>query len=224
MKKVLVTLALMLFGTADAYEYRLQFTPPPGARGVNVVGYAFTDAGGVSGLIHYALVRCSSGRGAHCITTQYDYSATWDLFGNPTGSVAGAPTAPAPLYVDGTRTVYADNGTNQTGSDSAIAGVDKGFVITPSSHYAWQSPNGQLYVIPDSPYTFHGQRRTVGFPQRVSKSRRGLDLFGRVRYLRLSGRVMRLRRDLRSDDDPVHPFDSGSDLHHHHPDAHHGRG
>jgi len=40
-----------------------------------VVGNAFTDAGGVSGLVHYALTRCSGGRGAHCITTQYDYSA-----------------------------------------------------------------------------------------------------------------------------------------------------
>ena len=154
MRKVLAAIALMLFGTAHAYEYKLQFAPPPGARGVNVVGYAFTDAGGVSGLVHYAVTHCSSGRGAHCITTQYDYSATWDLIGNLTGSVAGAPTAPAPLYVDGTKTVYADNGTNQTGSDSAISGVDKGFVITPSSHYMWQSPNGQLSVIPDAPYTF----------------------------------------------------------------------
>jgi hypothetical protein len=154
MKKVLAAIALMLFGTAHAYEYKLQFAPPPGAKGINIVGYAFTDTGGVSGLVHYAVTRCSSGRGAHCITTQYDFSATWDLFGNATGLVAGAPTAPAPLYVDGTQTVYADNGTNKTGSDSAIAGADKGFVITPSSHYSWQSPNGQLSVIPDSPYTF----------------------------------------------------------------------
>jgi len=154
MKKVVAAIASMLFGTAYGYEYTLQFAPPPGARGINVVGYALTDAGGVSGLIHYAVTRCSSGRGAHCTTTQYDYTGTWDLFGNPTGTVAGAPTAPAPLYVDGTRTVYADNGTNKTGSDSAISGVDKAFVITPSSHYTWQSPNGQLYVIPDAPYTF----------------------------------------------------------------------
>src|SRR5258708_28945580 len=104
MKKVLVALVLMLFGTAHAYEYKLQFAPPPGARGINVVGYAFTDAGGVSGLVHYAITRRSSGRGAHCITTQYHYSATWDLFANPTGSVAAATTAPAPLYVDGTLT------------------------------------------------------------------------------------------------------------------------
>src|SRR5712664_109486 len=93
MKKVLVALVLMLFGTAHAYEYKLQFAPPPGARGINVVGYALADGGGVSGLVHYAITRCSSGRGAHCITTQYDFSATWDLFGNPTGS--GAVGAPA---------------------------------------------------------------------------------------------------------------------------------
>jgi hypothetical protein len=154
MKKVLVTVALMLSGTAHAYEYTLQFAPPPGAKGINVVGYAFTDAGGVSGLVHYAITRCSSGRGAHCITTQYDYTASWDLFGNSTGLVAGAPPAPAPLYVDATRTVYADNGTNRTGSDSALAAADKGFVITPSSHYSWQSPSGQIVVIPDAPYTF----------------------------------------------------------------------
>jgi len=35
MKKVLVALVLMSFGTAHAYEYKLQFTPPSGARGVN---------------------------------------------------------------------------------------------------------------------------------------------------------------------------------------------
>src|SRR5438309_9889219 len=109
MRKILVALGLMLLGTAHAYEYKLQFIPPPGARGVNVVGYAFTATGGVSGLIHYAITRCSSGRGAHCITTQYDYSATWDLFGNPSGAGAGAPIAPAPHYVDGTQTVSADN-------------------------------------------------------------------------------------------------------------------
>jgi len=164
---------------------------------------------------------------AHCITTQYDYTATWTCSGIRQARFAGAPTAPAPLYVDGTRTVYADNGTNKTGSDSAIAGADKGFVITPSSHYAWQSPNGQLYVIPDSPYTFSASllsdgdfnlniaqvtvgARTVGFPRRVSKSRRGLDLFGRLRCLGLSGRFMRLRRDLRSNHDPVHPIDPGA--------------
>jgi hypothetical protein len=154
MKKILAALAMMSFGTAHAYEYTLQFTPPSGAKNVNVVGYDFTADGGVSGLIHYALTRCSSGRGAHCTTTQYDYSATWDSFGHPTGSVAGAPTAPAPLYVDGTRTVYADNGTSKTGSDTALAGVDKGFVMTPSPHYSWQAPSGQLFVIPDAPYTF----------------------------------------------------------------------
>src|SRR5258708_33882604 len=110
MKKVLVALVLMLFGTAHAYEYKLQFAPPPGARGINVVGYALTDAGGVSGLVHYAITRCSSGRGAHCITTQYDYSATWHLFGNPTGSAAGAPPAPPPRTVKRPPPVYPAKG------------------------------------------------------------------------------------------------------------------
>jgi hypothetical protein len=154
MKKILVALVLMLSGTAYAYEYTLQFTPPPGAKGINVVGYALTADGGVTGLVHYAITRCSSGRGAHCVTTQYDFSATWDQFGNSTGMVAGAPVALAPLYVDGTKTVYADNGTNKTGNDSALTGADKGFVVTPSPHYAWQTPSGQIQVIPDAPYTF----------------------------------------------------------------------
>ena len=154
MTKVLMALVLMSFGTAHAFEYALHFTPPSGAKGVNVVGYDITADGEVSGLVHYALTRCTGGRGAHCITTQYDFTGTWDSFGNPTGLVAGAPTAPTPLYVDGTITVYADNGTSKTGSDSSIPGVVKGFVNTPSSHYSWQSPNGQLYVIADAPYTF----------------------------------------------------------------------
>jgi len=154
MKKVLALLVLMLSGTAQAYEYTLQFAPPSGAKEVNVVGYAFTADGGVTGLIHYALTRCTSGRGAHCTTTRYDYTATWDQFGHATGSVAGAPAAPTPLYVDGTQTVYADNGTNKTGSDSAIPGVAKGFVITPSSHYNWQTTSGQYFVIPDASFGF----------------------------------------------------------------------
>jgi len=154
MKKILLALALMSSGTAHAYEYTLQFTPPPGAKDIRVVGYTLNADGGVTGLVHYAITRCSSGRGAHCVTTQYDYTATWDPFGHATGLVAGAPTAPPPLYVNGTKTVYADNGTNQTGSDSAITGVDKGFVNTPSPHYTWQSPSGQILVIPDAPYSF----------------------------------------------------------------------
>jgi hypothetical protein len=143
-----------LSGTAYAYEFTLQFTPPPGARNLNVVGYQFNADGSVSGLVHYAVTRCSSGRGAHCITTQYDYTGTWDLSGHLTSLVAGAPAAPAPLYVNGTQTVYADNGTNQTGSDTALAGTDKGFVTSPSSHYSWQSASAQIFVIPKAPYSF----------------------------------------------------------------------
>src|SRR5262249_36012037 len=55
--------------------------------------------------------------------------------------------------VDGTQTVFADNGTNKTGTDSAIPGAVKGFVITPSSHYTWQTPSGQYFNIPDAPIT-----------------------------------------------------------------------
>lgn len=154
MNKILLALALMSLGTAHAYEYPLQFTPPPGAKNISVVGYTLTADGGVTGLVHYAITRCSSGRGAHCVTTQYDYTATWDSFGHATGLVAGAPTAPPPLYVDGTRTIYADNGTNQTGSDAAILGADKGFVNTPSPHYTWLSQSGQILVIPHAPYSF----------------------------------------------------------------------
>jgi hypothetical protein len=162
MNKALTALALLLLASPSlAYEYKLQFTPPSGARGVNVVGYALSDTG-VSGLIHYSLVHCSSGRGAHCITTQYDFTGSWDFLGNPTGGTAGAPVAPAPLSVDGTRTVYANDGIHITGSDSAIAGVDKGFVITPSSHYTWQTPNNQYAVIPDAPYTFSASLSSDG--------------------------------------------------------------
>jgi len=93
-------------------------------------------------------------------------------------SVAGAPTAPAPLYVDGTRTVYADNGTNQTEATRRSQGWTRAS-SSPELSLRLAVPNGQLYVIPDSPYTFsasllsdgisseyrasHGQRRTVGF-------------------------------------------------------------
>jgi hypothetical protein len=168
MKKFLAILVLLLSGTAQAYEYTLQFTPPSGAKSVTVVGYTIDPTTGVTGLVHYALTHCSSGRGARCITTQYDYTGTWDLFGHNTGLTTGAPTAPDPLYVDGTQTVFADNGTNKTGADSAIPGLNKGFVITPSSHYNWQTASGQYFVIGDAPYGFSAVLASNGdFPLNI---------------------------------------------------------
>lgn len=151
MKKLFAALALLFAsGTADAFEYTLQFP----VLSATVVGYSFLDTGGVSGAASYSIRRCTSGRGARCITTHYDYTVTWDFFGNITSTVAGAPVVPAVLYVDGTKTVYADDYTHTTGADSALVGAHKGFVTTPSSHYEWQTPNGQSAVIPFAPYTF----------------------------------------------------------------------
>jgi len=65
MKALICFLALCCVafaGVADAYEYRLQFTPNPGSRGLVVAGYAF-DGSTVVGNCSYYTVHSGSGRG-----------------------------------------------------------------------------------------------------------------------------------------------------------------
>ena len=125
---------------AQAYEYRLQFTPNAGARGLVVAGYAF-QGDTVLGNCSYYTVRSGSGRGGgyHTVTTHYNQTCTWDLYGNLLGIAQGAPAVPTPIYTIGTQTVYATNVNGDfTGSDSKLAG---GFVDVPGPHYRWLTSN-----------------------------------------------------------------------------------
>jgi hypothetical protein len=143
--------ALIVLGFSDvasAYEYRLQFGPQSGARNAVVAGYQFDASGNVVGNCSYDTYSACSGRGCHSTVTHHYNTCTWDPYGNLVSMTPGAPTAPAPLYTSGTEVVYATNGSTTTGHDTR----NFGFVDTPSSHYAWQTPNGSIAVIQDAPY------------------------------------------------------------------------
>ncbi len=139
-------------------EYPLQFTPASGARGLVVAGYALgqdPDHGTVVvGNCSYYTVRSGSGRGGgyHTITTYYNQTCTWDMFGRLLSVATGAPATPAPLSVNGTQTIYASDPVSgiYTGIDSALS--SRGFVFTPGSHYTWLTPSPYA-VIPQAIYT-----------------------------------------------------------------------
>jgi len=139
MKKILNAIAvlIMLSVSAFAHEYPLQFTAPPGARGLVVAGYQIT-AGIVTGTCSYRVVTSGSGRGGgyHTTTTYHNQTCTWDLTGNLLGVTAAAPATPSVLSTDGTRTVYGSDGNSTAGWDSALL-PNHGYVDTPSSHYTW---------------------------------------------------------------------------------------
>jgi hypothetical protein len=149
MKRALLTLSILVgfSHVASAYEYRLQFTPQSGARGLIVAGYEF-DGTTVTGNCSYYTSRPCSGRGCHSVIVHHDNTCTWDPYGNLLSMTPGAPTAPAPLYQSGSEIVYATAGASSTGLDIR----NFGFVDTPSSHYTWQTPNGSYAGIPAAVY------------------------------------------------------------------------
>ena len=149
MKRALLsTLVVLGFAhVASAYEYHLQFTPQSGARNLVVAGYQF-DANNddVVGNCSYDTSSPCSGRGCHSVPVHHYNTCSWDLFGNLISltPVSSASVAPQPMSQTGTEIVYAVSGTSSTGRDTR----GFGFVSTPSSHYAWQTPNGGYAVIP----------------------------------------------------------------------------
>jgi hypothetical protein len=70
MTRLLLTLTLLGVQFSYAYEYKLQFTPQAGARGLVVAGYQF-DGGTVVGNCSYDTVSAGSGRGSHGKTTHH---------------------------------------------------------------------------------------------------------------------------------------------------------
>jgi hypothetical protein len=150
MKRLWLTLILLGAHLAHAYEYKLQFTPQSGARGLIVAGYQFSSSH-IVGNCSYDTVSACSGRGCHSTTTHHYNVCSWDVFGNLISltPVSSAPVAPQPISTNGTEIVYAVSGTSSTGRDTR----GFGFVNTPSSHYAWQNVNGGYAVIPYAVYT-----------------------------------------------------------------------
>src|SRR5260370_18050717 len=130
MKRSWFTLVLLAAHVAYAYEYKLQFTPQAGARGLTVAGYQFSGNTVVGNCTYYTVSACS-GRGCHTTTTWHYNTCTWDLFGNLISltPVSSAPVAPQPISTTGTEIVYAVSGTSSTVRDT----TGLAFVTTPSS-------------------------------------------------------------------------------------------
>ncbi len=158
----LLALCGMAFAhAASAYEYPLQFTPPAGAVGIVVAGYDF-NGDTVTGDCSYHTVHGGSGRGGgyKSITTYYNQTCTWDLYGNLLSTVVGAPTIPAPLAKRGTKTIYAINARDgRAGTDSALP--LGGFVGTIGPHYSWHTSNAHL-DLPQARFTFTLHLRSDG--------------------------------------------------------------
>lgn len=101
------------------------------------------------------------GGGGHHTTTYFNNTCHWDLFGNLTGSVSGAPTAPKPISSVNGLTIYARNAKGDT------TGVDgaRGFVNTAHAQYAWVSPGGYVFLNNQKPVNLTLTVRSVGdFP------------------------------------------------------------
>uniref|UniRef100_Q01U41 Uncharacterized protein n=1 Tax=Solibacter usitatus (strain Ellin6076) TaxID=234267 RepID=Q01U41_SOLUE len=154
MKTFAILFCLLFFAEkGKATEYPLQFTPNAGYRGLVVAGYSLSG-NTVTGNCSYYTVHSGSGKGGgyHTVTTYYNQTCTWDLYGNLLSMAQGAPAAPTPLYKNGTQTVYALDGSGRyTGTDSNLP--YGGFVNTPGSHYTWQTSNAYM-VLTQSLYTF----------------------------------------------------------------------
>ena len=134
MTRALFTLIFVLVANgASAYEFHLQFSTPPGARDVSIIGYQFTG-NTVVGDCTYVIIPPCSGRGCHSNPVYYYNTCTWDLYGDLLNVATGAPPTQSPLYTNGTEVVYAvsDDGTSTPSPDSA----GFGFVATPSQHYS----------------------------------------------------------------------------------------
>jgi uncharacterized repeat protein (TIGR03803 family) len=150
----------------------LQFTPAAGYRGLVLAGYEVVADPAVGyaviGNCSYYTVHSGSGRGGgyRTTTTHFDQTCRWDLYGNLLTVTPGAPAAPVPLSVSGTRTIYASNASGvYTGTDAALP--LGGFVYTPGSHFAWLTSSAYM-VLPQTLYTLTAILQSDGdLPLRV---------------------------------------------------------
>jgi hypothetical protein len=137
-------------------------------------GYKFQGST-VVGNCSYYTVRGGSGRGGgyRSFKTYYNQTCTWDLYGTLLKVTPGAPAVPPPLYVSGTRTVYAQNASGDTtGTDSALLPYH-GFVNTPGSHYHWITSNAYA-VLQQAPHTFTATLMSDGdVPLNIASVRAG---------------------------------------------------
>lgn len=151
--------AMLLPCTLRAYEYKLQYIPPPPPQccqfALKVIGTQLNADGTIGGDISFYNRACS---GRYCGAAVYYYATgIWDSLGNLISSTTPTTTpnaVPPVLYTQsnprgqGTESVYAANG-------PAVAGFDNqygygGFVQYPASHFTWIG-TGEYLTIPRTP-------------------------------------------------------------------------
>jgi len=131
---VLTVLAVSAF----AHEYPLQFTPAAGGPRSGRRG--LSDHGGPLSRVPARTIPLRAVQAKVAATTRPRRITTrrvrGDLTGNLLSITPGAPVTPPILYIEGTRTIYALNGSSTAGSDSALL-PNHGYVDAPSPHYTW---------------------------------------------------------------------------------------
>ena len=147
MRRSLLTLFLLGATAAHAHEFKLQFTPQAGARGLEVAGYEFRGEEVIGNCSYY--IALAGAGGSQGLRINHYSTCTWDLFGNLISIIPGAPIAPQAVSESGTEIVYAFSGTSKTGRDTR----GFGFVNTPSAHFSWKTVSGSRAVIPYSVHT-----------------------------------------------------------------------
>jgi hypothetical protein len=170
LKKCILGFCFVVFAqVAGAYEYPLQFTPNPGYLDLVVAGYYYSGSTVVGNCSYYTQHGGSGkGGGYHVTTTYYNQTCTWDLYGNLLSVAQGEPAIPAPLYDNGSESVYAVTGNGEyTGTDTKLP--FGGFVFTQGSHYTWLTSNAYM-DLPQKPYTFAATLVSDGdVPLNISK-------------------------------------------------------
>ncbi len=143
---------LLAAGTAQAYEYPLQFSVTGNYEGLVVAGYQISGST-VVGNCSYTRITSGSGRDPRTYYTPVPETCTWNLYGSLLSIASGAPTIPAPAGTSGTETIYALQSANEyTGTDSALS--TGGFVFTYGSHYNWLTSNAYTVLNTQGSYTF----------------------------------------------------------------------
>lgn len=155
-----VACAMLTAGAAGAYEYPLQFTPPPNAQGLMVAGYSIQGST-VVGNCSFHITTSGSGRGGGSHTTYFNQTCSWDIFGSLQTIVSGAPTAPTPISdVNGVVTYAVDGAGDSTGRDNPKA---MGFVNKLSAQYVIDKANGGYLFLPSrSPVLIDLPIKSVG--------------------------------------------------------------
>ena len=169
---------LTIAGTAQAYEYPLQYILYGNYENLVVAGYQIVGTT-VVGNCSYTRITSGSGRDPHSTDTPIPQTCSWDLYGNLISTVAGAPTVPTPIATSGTETIYArPTAKLYTGTDSALH--NGGFVFKYGSHYQWVTPAVYEVLSRQAPYSFTATISSNGDTALIVSTVKASALLGKV--------------------------------------------